>query len=410
MSVQDLETRIEVLSAEIERQKEVLNQLERSKRAAQRELNTLRDPIAHLPLEISSEIFRHCAPAFPRPPNPRVVPMLLLNICNAWSTIALSTPALWVTLAIHNPCDELLQIWLQRARGYSLSVKLMGMDGTRELNKEITTVGKYSKQLKHLEIYGEEPDLDPFIAVGSFPHLETLEIGCLELDIDEVSITQIIHLLNAATNLVELTLHNISTFLDYNKEPALLRIRSLKFGTSTDPAQHNSHDDFLEYVSLPGLTTLLLAFNVISPLDFSLFLERSSPPLQRLGLGPGSYEITFDYLDRCFRIVPSLRHLELHIVSTCLGDLLLALASSSSELLPNLESLEMRYHLTVPLPIAYEVLLRALSVRRERLRRFGLKGENVDDPGQEVCNALKRLAADGMEIYIGSDDYNFISS
>ncbi|KAJ7774949.1 hypothetical protein B0H16DRAFT_1408086, partial [Mycena metata] len=96
MSVKDIEARIDELSAEIERQKNILDQLERSRKVAYRQLNAIRDPVARLPLEISSEIFLQCLSLSPRPPaDPRVAPMLLLNICNAWTNIALSNPALW---------------------------------------------------------------------------------------------------------------------------------------------------------------------------------------------------------------------------------------------------------------------------------------------------------------------------
>ncbi|KAJ7046944.1 hypothetical protein C8F04DRAFT_1387461 [Mycena alexandri] len=407
MSIKDLATRIEVLSAEIERQKKVLNQLERSKKAAQRQLNALRDPIARLPLEISSEIFLQCIPSYPhwQTPKPRVAPMLLLNVCNAWSNIALSNPALWVALAIDKPCDEFLQIWLQRARGYPLSVSL---EGVGDLNKEVTILGKYSKQLKHLEICVKKLHLDPFISVGPFPSLETLEIGG-EDELRDVSISQIIDLLALAPNLADFTLRNVFARLDYdNKETAILpNIRRLKFGSRTNAHELNTDDDLLQFVSLPGLTTLF--FGIISPPDFSLFLERSSPPLETLGLG--CHGFGFSELAPCLRLVPSLLHLELCTSrQKWLMDSPLALANSS-ELLPNLESLEMRYcRSSAPPAAAYEVLLRALTMRREHLRRFGLRGVGVVHPEQEICDALRRLAADGMEIYIGTDDCNFISS
>ncbi|KAJ7774955.1 hypothetical protein B0H16DRAFT_1263680, partial [Mycena metata] len=125
MSVQEVQARITNLTAEIERQRDILDQLERSRTVAYRQLNAIRDPVARLPLEISSEIFLQCLSLSPRPPaDPRVAPMLLLNICNAWTNIALSNPALWAAVCMRYPCDELLQIWLQRARGYPLSVTL----------------------------------------------------------------------------------------------------------------------------------------------------------------------------------------------------------------------------------------------------------------------------------------------
>ncbi|KAJ7831520.1 hypothetical protein B0H14DRAFT_2280725, partial [Mycena olivaceomarginata] len=52
------------------------------------------DPIQRLPVEISSAIFVYCLPEFPRP-SPGFAPMIFLHVCHAWSSIAVSTPALW---------------------------------------------------------------------------------------------------------------------------------------------------------------------------------------------------------------------------------------------------------------------------------------------------------------------------
>ncbi|KAJ7453624.1 hypothetical protein B0H11DRAFT_1665734, partial [Mycena galericulata] len=97
MSVEELQARIAKISADIELQKAVLKNLERSKILFQRQLNSVRDPVARLPLEISSEIFIQCLPPLPVPGAHRA-PMLLLNVCNAWTGIALSTPALWASI------------------------------------------------------------------------------------------------------------------------------------------------------------------------------------------------------------------------------------------------------------------------------------------------------------------------
>ncbi|KAJ7187136.1 hypothetical protein C8R46DRAFT_880239 [Mycena filopes] len=82
MSLQELEARIDEISADIEAQEEVLNQLKRRKSAIQRQLNSLRDPFARLPLEIASDIFVQCLPDR-REPTAGEVPMLFLRICNA---------------------------------------------------------------------------------------------------------------------------------------------------------------------------------------------------------------------------------------------------------------------------------------------------------------------------------------
>ncbi|KAJ7896372.1 hypothetical protein B0H14DRAFT_2201513, partial [Mycena olivaceomarginata] len=99
--------RIEELSSEITLQKKLLKQLEHDKSLVQGQLNAVVDPLEQLPLGISLEIFLQCIRVVPDctarqgDPIPRPmagalhVPMLLLNVCNAWSAIALSTPALW---------------------------------------------------------------------------------------------------------------------------------------------------------------------------------------------------------------------------------------------------------------------------------------------------------------------------
>jgi len=108
MSVEELEARIAKLSVDIDAQKEVLRQLETRKSVAQCELNAVRDPVARLPLEISSQIFLQCLPSHPKP-RPQTTPMLLLNVCNAWTVIALSTPALWASIHLDFPGVEVLQ-------------------------------------------------------------------------------------------------------------------------------------------------------------------------------------------------------------------------------------------------------------------------------------------------------------
>ncbi|KAJ7628084.1 hypothetical protein B0H17DRAFT_1285360, partial [Mycena rosella] len=97
MSVAELQARIDSLSADIDRHKKVLQDLERSKSATQRQLNAIRDPVARLPLEISSEIFIQCLSTRPRP-GALHAPMILANICTIWTDIALSTPSLWAAI------------------------------------------------------------------------------------------------------------------------------------------------------------------------------------------------------------------------------------------------------------------------------------------------------------------------
>jgi uncharacterized small protein (DUF1192 family) len=171
MSVKELQARIDKLAADIDLQKTVLQQLEQSKSAAQRQLNAICDPMTRLPPEISSAIFLLCLPHSHPKPTPRTAPMLLLRVCHAWAEIAVSTPALWVAIRVDVLGVKFLQAWLQRARNYPLSISLR-----QSFNSRIgILLRQYAKQLKHLKIYDEElDDLDSLTDLESFPCLETL--------------------------------------------------------------------------------------------------------------------------------------------------------------------------------------------------------------------------------------------
>ncbi|KAJ7493568.1 hypothetical protein FB451DRAFT_1387736 [Mycena latifolia] len=101
MSVKELQGRINKLSANIIRQKEMLKNLERDK------FGTLAEP------------------------DVRHAPLLLLQICNAWTDIAVSTPALWTIIeADYSKFDlpSLLDVWFKRARSRALDISLPTAD------------------------------------------------------------------------------------------------------------------------------------------------------------------------------------------------------------------------------------------------------------------------------------------
>ncbi|KAJ7680138.1 hypothetical protein B0H17DRAFT_1138747 [Mycena rosella] len=148
MSVADLQAHIETVSGEIDRQKEVPTKL-----------NAVRDPVSRLPLEISSAIFIQCLPSSTTPqPGAHEIPMLFLNICNAWTDIALSTPALWEAIHINYPratgFGQFLATWLSRARNRSLSLSL---HGTFDEN-DATIARGYAERLRSLKIYSDDDD------------------------------------------------------------------------------------------------------------------------------------------------------------------------------------------------------------------------------------------------------------
>ncbi|KAJ7605419.1 hypothetical protein FB45DRAFT_809140, partial [Roridomyces roridus] len=162
MSAQAIEAQIDQISLEIERRTEVfmaeMSKLESSKRLLQRQLNAVRDPIARLPLEISSEIFLLCLPLRPEFPSghPRphahIAPLLLLNVCHTWTNIALSTPALWASISIGFPhptgFECLLEGWLRRSGCHPLQISLRGACTSRVTS----AILEHSAQLQSLRL------------------------------------------------------------------------------------------------------------------------------------------------------------------------------------------------------------------------------------------------------------------
>jgi hypothetical protein len=130
MSIRELRLRINEFSCEINLQKELLKKLEKDESLVQHQLNAVMDPVARLPLEISSQIFLHILDPSPVPkPGVCHALMVLLNVCDGWTTIALSTPDLWTAIHIvfplTNDIARVLPLWFGR-HNCSVSLFLHG--------------------------------------------------------------------------------------------------------------------------------------------------------------------------------------------------------------------------------------------------------------------------------------------
>ncbi|KAJ7458009.1 hypothetical protein B0H11DRAFT_2286787 [Mycena galericulata] len=408
VTVEALETRLAKISADIKN-------LERSKILIQRQLNSVRDPVARLPLEISSEIFIQCLPPLPLPPGAHDVPMLLLNICSAWTDIALSTPALWAAIFISCPCTEdfeqFVKTWLQRSRKHPSSVRLSGHfeEGAAPI------IRLFGQQLKHLEVCYER---DSFFgglvidALGSasaepLPLLETLTI-CSSSEVKpEYHGPQLLQLLRLAPNLVECTFGCDTYSANSIKAPLVLpNLRRLIFGGGADGPE--SGDCILEHLTLPRLETLFLSMYVIGE-ELLAFLKRSSPPLRELVVGVGCENDDIPQLDECLRLVPTLIRFELWWPE---GDVTVeqffaAWAESPSSLLPNLRSLTIRFHSVPTIPdSSWEGLLRAFTART-KIRTIRIEFYSPSSkPAAHILAAFRELVADGMEVYIGTRKQN----
>ncbi|KAJ6504611.1 hypothetical protein C8R47DRAFT_1245524 [Mycena vitilis] len=149
-SESELLMRIEELSTSINAQKQILQDLKSKRIQVQCELNAVRDPMAKLPVEISAEIFLHCLPSDSPDPEPDLGPgpMLLqfLDVCHAWRSVALSTPALWTRVCMSSLATSGLgEIWIGRARSLSLRIeRLVEQYGQRLWNLELFVRGEQS--------------------------------------------------------------------------------------------------------------------------------------------------------------------------------------------------------------------------------------------------------------------------
>ncbi|KAJ7655833.1 hypothetical protein DFH06DRAFT_484121 [Mycena polygramma] len=388
--------------------------------SVQPQIDAVQDPIARLPFELSSQIFVHflhrrCEP------GSRHIPMLFLNVCSAWSDIALSTPALWAAIHVEFPRGEgftkFLETWLKRAGNYFLSISLHGV-----FNEDVAAlVWQHAAQLKSLEICHDlyHPHILTPAALGPFPFLETLTLGRYKSCVD-LSIRHILEMLRHAPNLVELNFDWADVVeRNYTSTESLVlpSLRGLRFGTADGDLTLEGNLDLLIYLTSPALETLVLA--TIRVAHVHSFLVRSSPPLRELlFLGLDHDGLTFIELDQCLQLVPLLTHFEFLGANTDLiDDFLHALAQSPSTFLPNLRILKIGHcwsNFEDFVEPSYDDLLRVLSVRRSRIVCFSLTfnadgvSSDYGAPGASLRAAFRQLAAAGMDIYIGDGDENFL--
>ncbi|KAJ7612321.1 hypothetical protein DFH06DRAFT_151960 [Mycena polygramma] len=126
--IADLDARIMDLEASLVALKE-------EKKLVQDRLTAYTYPVLTLPNEITSEVFTHLLPVYPKRPEPIDILSLFLvcRICRQWREIALATPTLWraVSLTLWDreyiePAILLLELLLLRSGSCPLSMKLTG--------------------------------------------------------------------------------------------------------------------------------------------------------------------------------------------------------------------------------------------------------------------------------------------
>ncbi|KAJ7641575.1 hypothetical protein FB45DRAFT_359585 [Roridomyces roridus] len=422
MSVQDLETQIAHISQDIERQKQVLRKLERSKGALQRQLNTIRDPIARLPAEISSEIFLQCLPSDYPQSGIHHMPITLLNVCTNWTDITLSTTGLWTAIRVVFPCSkgfcDVLEGWFQRARSHLLDLRVDVMGAS---DKDVgALIRRQSGQLNRLELrFENEHDPDHLIFhetdLEPLPFLQNLSIA--SRDGIEVSWTPILQILRRSPNLIDLSLqdlHLIDTSSSEDSTEPIVCPNLRRFLFTRNPFDLDSDDQIFQLIRAPGLESLILHDMHFQSTEFVPFLKRSSTMLQELSFDCLHIRESLDQMDEFLGLVPSIARL---IISFPPLPILQRLASNLAkhpvEALPNLQSLELRFYsddLSVDSP--WTVLLPVLLDRCSKFKSLRItvhEGQVLDELEAELVTPLRGLSAVGIDIWVGTVKENLFN-
>ncbi|KAJ6478607.1 hypothetical protein C8R47DRAFT_638860 [Mycena vitilis] len=163
-----------------------VNALKKEKTTVQRRLDAYTYPVLTLPNEITSEIFVHFLPVYPKAPPPigPLSPHLLCQICQKWRDIALATPALWRAISL--PLREekglghklrLLEKSLERSGSCPVSIELQSLALTVSSNllpQFGRTVAEYCARWEHLTLPSRTLAAIPY---GLLPRLRSLKLG-----------------------------------------------------------------------------------------------------------------------------------------------------------------------------------------------------------------------------------------
>ncbi|KAK6984810.1 hypothetical protein R3P38DRAFT_2661949 [Favolaschia claudopus] len=155
-----------------------------------------------LPFELISKVFIQCLPRYGRArPDPQLAPLLLLQICRRWRTIALETPWLWNSIFLEfsresestglpilfgdelapsiHPIVSLVDLWFSRCEGFPLSITLLSQEvGLGLPDGLVRVIQSRCSQWNRLELSLARKLLVGLLSVeGPFSLLQSLAIG-----------------------------------------------------------------------------------------------------------------------------------------------------------------------------------------------------------------------------------------
>ncbi|KAJ7731920.1 hypothetical protein DFH07DRAFT_144870 [Mycena maculata] len=426
----DVRTRIEEISSAISRQTEILRDLETQRSAAQGELNAILDPMARLPLEISSKIFAQCSPMPPKY-DALQAPTIFLSVCRAWRYIALATPSLWAAISDQGipvaKFPKFFESWLRRARSSPLSLSLSGsldpqydVDPPNPVPAAVWAfVKQYMRQVQNLRLcLSSAGELQQI--VFSYTSLRSLTVeNSNASEYFSQNADECVALLCAAPNLLECNFLGME-YRHGNPAPTKLThcyLRHLALGKSQAEEPDSQFSAFncttviLKSLTLPALESLIISFFDIAPADFISFLTRSSPPLQSLHiwLAHAPIMVEANIVEGYLRVLPSLTELDFGNTPTSTLPLLLR---TIADLLPNLCNLTIRGH-TDGDSVDCEGVLDAFTPRHACLRSFQLLlatfgSERREKIRDDITVALRQRVNNGMGLHIETQELHDI--
>ncbi|KAK7002337.1 hypothetical protein R3P38DRAFT_3042425 [Favolaschia claudopus] len=401
----NLEAQLTNVEADIERHETLLHGLRRTKGQIQRQINNYRDPMARLPLEMSSSILRNCLPPREEAYSTLSAPLQFLNICTLWTEIALGTPELWTNLNVTIPSEitsdflQYFNTWLKRGKETPLYLALSG-PGNPDAQL-LRTLTARAHHLRELEM--ESPRYLELFTLGTeFPALRTIWVlddhpkdGFKQLQADAV-----LQALQCAPHLESFGLLKSSgQYSTRMTDLTKLDILALKY----DGAR------LLEWLTLPSLTHLgILVRDTDDKHEQILlsFLKRSSPPLEHFFLSV--FELnngwSRDTMIALVDLLPSVRTLEVLDGEHCQDILISILRENPFEYcLPKLTSLSIKHPGFWPAPDWFSSLIAMLHARRQQLASFTLttaygSPTQIHELSHEDYRAVGVLVEEGMRV------------
>ncbi|KAJ7887385.1 hypothetical protein B0H13DRAFT_892548 [Mycena leptocephala] len=192
--------RVADLAAQILHLEHSLAALRAEKALAEKIIDAYKYPVLTLPNEITSEIFLHFLPKYPRCPRLTGIlsPNLLTQICRTWREIALGTPALWRAIAFLDERNyisferqaDIGDVWLSRSRRCPLSVYVNeDSEGDTVLDSVLEAVVPHRERWECLKLC-LALSLPPTLA-GPMPLLRHLDFKVLDF-VDPANVVKVV--------------------------------------------------------------------------------------------------------------------------------------------------------------------------------------------------------------------------